>query len=151
MPKEFLMRGKTASNGTEVLNFGGRAKPGYGFRMTEFTIWPSESIGAADQELTGTVTAATTAEDPENPNFGNDGLIATAMLSTSWNTAYQFTGPVSVVNDLFIITQDLILKVVDSVSGSPKPVNWQCRFVEEKLSAPQEAVANYKQFTISDG
>ena len=30
-------------------------------------------------------------------------------------------------------------------------VNWQCRFVAEKMSGPEEAAANYKQFTISDG
>jgi len=30
-------------------------------------------------------------------------------------------------------------------------VNWQCRFVKEKMTGPEEAAANYKQFTISDG
>jgi len=150
MPEELIMRGKTVSGGQETLNFGGRT-PGYGYKMTEFIIWPSEDIGAADQELTGSVTADDSFEDPENPNFNHPGLIGTAMLSTSWNTAYQFTGPVSVVNDLFIITQDLILTVIDSVAGSPNPVNWHCRFKKVKLSSSAEAVANFNQFTIYDG
>ena len=29
-------------------------------------------------------------------------------------------------------------------------VNWQCRFESVKMSGPEEAVANYKQFAISD-
>jgi len=29
-------------------------------------------------------------------------------------------------------------------------VNWQCRFVSEKMNGPEEAVTNYKQFLISD-
>ena len=36
-------------------------------------------------------------------------------------------------------------------SGGGEPVNWQCRFESVKMSGPEEAVANYKQFTISDG
>jgi len=148
--EEFIMRGKTASGLTETLNFSGQT-PGYAYRMIEFSIWPSEGIGAGDQELVGTVTADDSAEDPENPNFNHPGLIGTGMFSTSWNTAYQFTGPGSIVNDLFIITQDLILKVVDSVSGAPKPVNWQCKFKKVKLSSSAEAVANFNQFTIYDG
>ncbi len=154
MNKEFVMRGKSVSdngniNGGEVLNFSGY-KPGYAYRMTEFDIYPSESIGTSNQELAASVTAAKTFEDPANPNFNNEGLIATASFTMDAGVSYPGTRPYSVVNDTFLITQNLILAVIDTQTGSPKPVNWQCRFVAEKMSGPEEAVANYKQFTISD-
>jgi len=148
MKKEFVMRGKTASAGTEVLNFSGY-KPGYAYRMTEFNIYPSTGIGTVVAELAATVTAAKTAEDPENPNFNNEGLIGTSLFlinSSTGNPRHE----TSIVNDTFLITQNLILKVVDTLAGSPMAVNWQCRFVSEKMSGPEEATANYKQFTISD-
>ena len=56
----------------------------------------------------------------------------------------------SIVNDTYLITQDLILAVVDTIAGSPMDVNWQCRFVSVKMTGPEEAVTNYKQFMISD-
>ena len=46
MRKEFVMRGKTASGETEVLNFSGY-KPGYAYRLVEFDLYPSTNIGAA--------------------------------------------------------------------------------------------------------
>ena len=145
MRKDFVMRGQTASEGTEVLNFSG-FKPGYAFRMVEFQIYQSLGIGATTVELCASVTAAKTAEDPENPNFNNDGLIAVASF-------YRFESsnqPQSIVNDTFLITQNLILKVKDTHT-SATPINWQCRFVAEKVNTAEGAVANYKQFTISDG
>jgi len=147
MRKEFVMRGQTASGLTEVLNFG-KYKQGYAYRMTEFQIYPSTNIGGVSLEFSATVTAAKVLEDPSNPNFNNDGLIATAMLTNSSNVL----GPsaTSVVNDTYIITQNLILAVVDNLVGSPLPINWQCRFESVKMSGPQEATANYKQFAISD-
>jgi len=148
MNKEFVMRGQTASDFEEVLNFSGY-KPGYAYRMVEFSLWPSLVGVAQEQEMTGTVTAAKTAEDPENPNFNNEGLIAVAFGAIR-NDLLQSGEVYSVVNDTFLITQNLILKVKDTKSGSPAPVNWQCRFVAEKMTGPEEAVANYKQFTISD-
>jgi len=146
--KEFVMRGQTASGKTEVLNFRGNT-PGYAYRMTEFSIFPSTNIGGVSLEFSATVTAGKVLEDPSNPNFNNEGLIATAMLTNSSNVL----GPsnVSVINDTFLITQDLILAVVDNLTGSPLPVNWQCRFVAEKVNSSEEAVANFKQFTIFDG
>jgi len=30
------------------------------------------------------------------------------------------------------------------------PVNWQCRSVSEKMTGPEEAATNYKQYAISD-
>ena len=74
-------------------------------------------------------------------------MIATAMMENNKDTAYPITY-LSVVNDTFLITQNLILMVQSTNSATP--VNWQCRFVAEKMSGPEEAVANYKQFTISD-
>jgi hypothetical protein len=149
MRKEFVMRGQTASDNTEVLNFG-KYKAGYAYRMTEFLIWPSTSIGDVHNELAATVTAAKTAENPLNPNFNNEGLIAVAMMQTRQGVNY---GPItvpSIVNDTYIITQNLILKVVDNYAGSPMPVNWQCRFKSVKMTGSEEAAVNYKQFAISD-
>jgi len=150
MNKEFVMRGQTASGTQEVLNFSGY-KPGYAYRMTEFQIYPSTALGASvEYELAATVTAAKTYENPSNPNFNNEGLIACSFLSLKVEAARPYSNP-TVVNDTFLITQNLILAVIDTVAGSPTAVNWQCRFVAEKMSGPEEAVANYKQFTISDG
>ena len=143
MNKEFVMRGQTASGLTEVLNFSGY-KPGYAYRLTEFEIFPSTNIVAVSAEMVATVTAAKTAMDPLNPNFNDEGLIASAFFT---NREQSQTGyHQAVVNDTFLITQNLILKV-ECAEG---PVNWQCRFVAEKMSGAEEAATNYKQFTISD-
>jgi len=147
MKKDFVMRGKTASDGTEVLNFSG-FKPGMAYKMTEFQLYASTSIGSTNNEFVGTVTAGKTAVAPTNPNFNNEGLIATAfvsMHSSQANTGYND----AVINDTYIITQNLILMVQDA-SGEGNPVNWQCRFESVKMTGAEEAVANYKQFTISD-
>jgi len=149
MKKEFVMRGKTASEGTEVLNFSGY-KPGYAYRMTEFEIYPSSGIGNTSVELCASVTAAKTAESPDNPDFNNEGLIAVAMYSASNPTGIEPRPYYSVVNDTFLITQNLILKVIDTVGGSPTAVNWQCRFESVKMTGPEEAATNFKQFSISD-
>ena len=149
MKKEFVMRGQTASDGTEVLNFSGY-KPGYAYRMTEFQIYPGAGIGSVAYELAATVTAAKTFEDPENPNFENEGLIATAFLANSSTPTYTSGNLNSIVNDTFLITQDLILAVVDSQAGSPIAVNWQCKFMPVKLSSTEAALTNYRQFSIFD-
>lgn len=147
MNKEFVMRGQTASGSTEVLNFTGH-KPGYAYRLVEFKLFASTSIGSTNNEFVGTVTAGKTAVAPTQPDFNNEGLIASAfvsMHSSQVNTAYND----AVINDTFLITQNLILMVQDA-SGEGNPVNWQCRFVGEKMNTSQQAVANYKQFTIRD-
>jgi len=151
MKKEFVMRGKTASGTQEVLNFSGY-KPGYAYRMTEFRIYPSLSIGTNNSELAATVTAAKTYEDPANPNFNNEGLIASALiqLQIGGSGTNYGSADLSIVNDTFLITQNLILAVIDTQAGAPMAVNWQCRFESVKMSGPEEAVTNYKQFTISD-
>jgi len=151
MNKEFVMRGQTASGQTEVLNFSGNT-PGYAYRMTEFSIYPSLNVGGVNVELAASVTAAKTLEDPVNPNFNNEGLIAVAQYHVNPSvTAHLTPGDLSIVNDTFLITQDLILAVIDTVAGAPQATNWQCRFVAEKLVNGEEALANYNQFTISNG
>jgi len=55
-----------------------------------------------------------------------------------------------VLNDKFLITQNLILTAKDTYPGSPMAVNWQCTFESVKMTGPEEAVTNYKQFAISD-
>jgi hypothetical protein len=147
MRKTFVMRGQTASGLTEVLNFG-KYKQGYAYRMTEFTLWPSLVGQSAEQEMAGTVTAAKAAEDPQNPNFNNDGLIAVAFGTI--RNDLLLSGQTSVVNDTYVITQNLILSVIDTKAGAPAPVNWQCRFESVKMSGAEEASVNYKQFAISD-
>ena len=147
MNKEFVMRGQTASGSTEVLNFSGY-KPGYAYRLTEFQLYPSAAIHGADFEYVGSITAGKTAVAPSSIDFNNEGLIGTTLISESASAANPVS-VLSVINDTFLITQNLILMVQD-MSGSDLKVNWQCRFVAEKMSKPEEAVANYKQFTISD-
>ena len=146
MKKEFVMRGQTGSGQTEVLNFSGKTD-GYAYRITEFVLWPSTNIGGVAEEMTGTITAGKIASPAIAPNFDDEGLIATSLFAT--HSTSLIPNSLSIVNDTFLITQNLILMVQNTTSGTP--TNWQCRFVAEKMNGPEEAVANYKQFTISDG
>jgi len=149
MNKEFVLRGQTAdfktTGSTEVLNFSG-AKPGYAYRLIEFSLYPSSGLGTGSGELLGSITAGSTAADPEAANFNDKGLIGSTVLM--WRNDSFGPYGTSVTNDLFLITQDLILSVADIASGAP--VNWQCRFVAEKMNNGEEAVANYNQFVIFD-
>jgi len=147
MKKEFVMRGNLAHGVSEVLNFSGY-KPGYAYRLTEFNVWPSTSIHGATDELAASITAAKTASDPLSPNFDEPGLIANAMYV---NSANNYDGPLalSLVNDTFLITQDLIVLGRDESGGNS--VNYQARFKSVKMNNAEEAVTNFKQFTISDG
>jgi len=147
MNKEFVMRGQTASGETEVLNFSGNT-PGYAYRLTEFELFPSTGIGSAAFELLGTITAGKVAVTPTDPNFNNEGLIASAYHGTGASLTGSPGENATVVNDTFLITQDLILMVQEQ-SGGSTPVNWQCRFVAEKLNNGEEAVTNFRQFNIS--
>ena len=157
MKKEFVMRGQTPSKnssatppvlGTETLNFSG-FKPGMAYRLVDFELFPSTGIGSESNEFCAAITAEKTPADPTAPNFNDDGLIATCQQSASSNPAYP-SGNNVVINDKFLITQNLILSVQD-VSGNNHPINWQCKFESVKMSKSQEAVTNYKQFLISDG
>jgi len=149
MKNEFVLRGKTASDKQEILNFGGD-KSGYAYRLIEFQIYPAEGIGGNNIEYAASITAAKVYEDPANPNFSNPGLIGTAFITAGGGVENMTGGLVSVVNDTFMITQDLIIAVVDTQAGTPNPVNWQCKFVAEKMNSSEEAVINFKQFSIFD-
>ena len=144
--EEFVMRGSTASGTQEVLNFG--SKHGYAFKLIEFSIYPSTNIGGEHYELAATVTADKTYEDPQNPDFSNEGLIASALLVSQ--SGIEFYGGTGIVNDTFLITQNLILAAVDAVAGSPMAVNWQCKFKPVKMSEAEMANANLRQFHIYD-
>jgi hypothetical protein len=148
MRKTFVMRGQTASSGEEVLQFG-KYKAGYAYKLTNIQLYPSTSLGQLDSELYVTVTAAKTFEDPENPDFDNDGLIGTAFLRTGKEVNYV-GHEATVVNDTYIITQNLILACVDTKTGSPQKTNWQLTFESVKMTGAEEAAVNYKQFAISD-
>ena len=146
MKKEFVMRGQTASGETETLNFSGY-KPGYAYRLVEFKLYPSEP-GTTTYELCGSITAGKSAVSPVSSiDYNNEGLIATSLIAANTAAFYAYNN--ELCNDTFLITQNLILMAQDA-SGGSQAVNWQCRFVAEKMSGPEEAVANYKQFTISD-
>ena len=144
MNKEFVMRGQTASGETEVLNFSGNT-PGYAYRITEFSLYPSTGIGSAAYELVGSITAGKTAIVPTDPNFNDEGLIGTAYANSNASPDGDFR---AVINDTFLITQDLILMVQNAASAG-SPVNWQCRFLAEKMNSNEEAVTNFKQYSIS--
>jgi len=147
MRKTFVMRGQTVSGETEVLNFG-KYKAGYAYKLTEFQLYPSAAIHGADFEYVGSITAGKTAVAPSSIDFNDDGLIGTTLISESASAANPVS-VLSVVNDTFVITQNLILMVQD-MSGSDLKVNWQCRFESIKMTGAEEAAVNYKQFAISD-
>ena len=151
MRKEFVMRGQTASTAgqnTEILNFSG-GKPGYAYRLIEFVIYPSTDIGASVADMCASITAGKTASDPQSPNFNDEGLIGNARYRAHSSDSYPISTVFNIINDTFLITQDLILSVFDNGS-SAFPVNWQCKFVSEKMNISEEAVTNYRQFTIFD-
>jgi len=145
--RQFIMRGQIASQKIEILNFSGHKK-GMGFKLLEFMIYPSTNMLVTNWEMVGSITAdINVVPNPQSPDFRDEGLIGT---SYSWGSASQ-TEPrnyQSVVNDLFIITQDLTIAVQDSQNN---PINWHCKFEAVKMSGPQEATTNYKQFTINSG
>jgi len=147
MRKTFVMRGQTASGQQEVLNFG-KYKAGYAYRLTEFQLYPSTNLPNVDVEMTASITAGKTAIAPTDVNFNDDALIGTAFLQSNASST-RLQSDLIVINDTFIITQNLILMVMNS-AGSNEPVNWQCRFESVKMSGPEEATVNYKQFAISD-
>jgi len=146
MRKEFVIRGQTGKGLTETLEFGGVSK-GYGYRITEFQLNASYNVGTADAHMTGIITAGKTPLDPQNPNFDNQALIASAHLKNDANDVYPITS-YSVINDTYVITQNLLLTVYNNESH---PINWQCRFESVKMTGAEEAAVNYKQFAISDG
>jgi len=147
MPKEFIIRGRTAHLGTEVLNMTG-VRPGYGYIITEFELFPSAVGQPATWEMSASISATAASIPPATPNFNEEGLIATAYnmgVNVVAGVAATLHSKQTVINDLFVITQDLILTVAEAGSN---PSNWHIRFKEVKMTSSAEAVANYKQFTI---
>ena len=142
------MRGQTASGGTETLEFSGIQieNKNMAYKMTEFQLFPSANIAAQVYEMTGSITAGKTAIAPTDPDFDNDGLIATALVATS--TSQPANEELVVINDTYMITQNLILMVQDTHGN---PVNWQCRFKAVKMNDAEMAANNFKQYMISDG
>ena len=142
------MRGQTASGGTETLEFSGIQieNKNMAYKMTEFQLFPSANIAAQVYEMTGSITAGKTAIAPTDPDFDNDGLIATALVATS--TSQPANEELVEINDTYMITQNLILMVQDTHGN---PVNWQCRFKAVKMNDAEMAANNFKQYMISDG
>ena len=143
--EEFVIRGKTASGGTETLNFSG-FKPGYAYRLVEFSLYPM-TPHTGGKTLVATIVAGKTAMDPQLINYNDPSLIAVAL--ESFNSTHN-DGDIqkTVIDDTYLITQNLILMTTDTASS--EPINWQCKFQGVKMSKSQEAVTNYKQFVISD-
>jgi hypothetical protein len=145
MPKEFIMKGQLASSGSETLRLSGIAD-GYGYIITSFQIAPSTNLGSAGAECFAAITSATSAMDPINPNWDTAGLVATA---TSYSYGLAVAGnfaPMSLIDDMTVLTQDLILSVRETDNGNP--VNYLIKFKEVKLTGAAEAVANYKQYGV---
>ena len=138
------MRGRTDSGSTETLNFSGY-KPGMAYKLTGFDLYPMTPTG--NETLLGTIVSGKTAMSPDVINYNDDSLIATSMESYN-STAADGDIQKTIINDTFLITQNLILMVMSS--SSSEPVNWQCRFESVKMSGSEEAVTNYKQFMISE-
>jgi hypothetical protein len=149
MRKEFVMRGKTAKGETEVLNFGSMTKENQGmaYRLVEFILYPSLNLGNADAEMTGIISAGKTPLDPDNPDFNDEACIGTTLFVDDAADHYPASSH-TVINDTFMITQNLLLTVKNTEASD---INWQCRFEAVKMTGPETAVTNYKQFAISDG
>ena len=155
MPTEdFVMRGKTPSGEYTRLNFS--MKNGYAFRLMDFEIYFSSGIGTTNQELMASVTAdkltgspPASPADPQNPDFSQEGLIANATLST-YPPSNLGSMASTVVNDTYLISQDIFIAVLDSVTGSPADVNWQCTFRPVKLTETEQANVNFRQFSVFD-
>jgi len=73
-------------------------------------------------------------------------LIASAFQANAEATASDGV-EFKVINDTYVITQNLILMVQNS---NGQAINWQCRFESVKMTGAEEAAVNYKQFAISD-
>ena len=149
MKKTFVMRGQTVSGGQEVLEFGGKQKEtkGMAYRLVEFQLYGTTNLGGAAVECFGTITAGKTAVAPTDPDFKNIGLIGTAFFTLFQNSPFNGIGD-SIINDTFLITQNLILMVQDTNAGTP--INWQCRFEAVKMTDAETAATNFKQYSIFD-
>jgi len=147
MRKQFVMQGQIASSGEKVLRLSG-ISDGYGFIIDSFQIAASTNLGSSGAECFAAITTAKVAMDPINPNWSDDGLVATAT-AYSYGLAVPGNLVTSLVNDIIVLTQDLILSARET--DNTNPINYLIKFRSVKMSGSEEAVANYRQFTISDG
>jgi hypothetical protein len=148
MPKELIMRGQTADGGTEILNFSGH-KGDNAYKLVDFQLYCGSNVGNQSSELAGSISAGKTAHSPTSPDFNDQGLIGTSYFGLHTSGANPASS-YQIVNDQFMITQNLILKVEVCAGSNTQPINWQCKFEKVKLSNSAKAVANFNQFTIYD-
>jgi len=148
MKKKFVMRGKNAKGTTAILNFGSMQKlnKNMAYKIIEFRLYPSLNIGAADAEMTGIISAGKTPMDPDNPDFNDEACIATTLFSDDAADHYPASSH-TILNDTFLITQDLLLTVSNTEASD---INWQCRFEAVKMTDAETAATNYRQFAIFD-
>ena len=149
MRKEFINKGKLPVNSVKKIHISG-LKPGYGYRITRFDLWGgADVLGVSDaSEYCGVITAEKTAADSSAPNFNQEGQIAVAMWGISHNLNVNLPPGTSVIDDLFVCTQDLLLEVKGSAGTE---CNYMVKFEKVSMSDSALAVQNYKQFAISDG
>jgi len=148
MRKEFVMQGQLASSGEKVLRLSG-ISDGYGYIIDSFQIGASTNLGSVGAECFAAITRAKVAMDPINPNWSADGLVATA---TAYSYGVGIAGnfnPTSLINDMAVLTQDLILSARETDNSNP--INYLIKFRSVKMTGPEEASTNFKQFSISDG
>jgi len=147
MKDDFVVRGKSGKGvaNAQTINFSGH-KEGYGFRIIEFQLYQSAMPPVSDAQICAIITAGKAALDPLTPDFSNEGCIATSLLDNDAADHYP-PGLVTVINDTFIITQDIILTCDNREAHD---INWQIKFRPVKMSDTEQALTNYRQFTIFD-
>jgi len=144
MRKQFVMQGQLASSGEKVLRLSG-ISDGYGYIIDSFQIGASTNLGTSGAECFAAITRDNVAMDPINPNWSDDGLVATAT-AYSYGLAVPGNLVTSLVNDMAVLTQDLILSVRET--DNTNPINYLIKFRSVRISSSEEAVENYKQYSI---
>ena len=156
MPREFILRGKGSGTGADPLAYQRINISGFnsesGFRLVEFEVWPSVDAVAAggDFQFMGALSRCSfdnrTSFVAQTPDFNDSALIANAQYQYG-NSATEAPSATSLINDLAILTQDLVLHTIET-RGTSVGVNWQIRLKEVKLTDAARAVANYEQYSI---
>lgn len=141
------MQGQITSGGVKKLRLSG-ISDGYGFVIDSFQISASTNLGSQGSECFAAITRSKTEADPINPNWSNDGLVATATAYSYGLAVAGNFNPMSLVNDHAVLTQNLLLTARETDNGTP--INYLIKFRSVKMTGSEEAVANYQQFVISD-